>query len=68
MFGIGLVIWAGAAIWVAVLLVWFAGAGSGPPPGPVATYLGLPATAYHLLGMYGGLVMLLVAWSRPVRE
>lgn len=55
-----LIVWSVAAIWVAVLLVGFAGAASSPPPGPVNAYLGLPATAYHLLGLYGGLVLLLL--------
>jgi hypothetical protein len=55
-----LVVWSVAAIWVAVLLVGFAGAASSPPPGPIDTYLGLPATAYHLLGLYGGLALLLI--------
>jgi hypothetical protein len=55
-----LVVWSVAAIWVAVLLIGFAGAASSPTPLPVDTYLGLPATAYHLLGLYGGLALLLV--------
>jgi hypothetical protein len=56
-------IWAGAAAWVGVLLVmsvtvWQA---SSPPPGPEATYVGLPATIYHLVGLYGGAAFMLAA-------
>ena len=57
------VVWLVAAAWVGVLLVWYvASTGtSGPPPVPEARYLGLTATAYHLIGLYGGAA--LVAWS-----
>ena len=62
-------LWALAASWVGVLLimsvtVWQA---SGPPPGPVATYLGLPATVYHLLGLYGGVALVLASAFGPER-
>jgi hypothetical protein len=50
--GIGLV-WLLAAAWAAALLLAFAGSSS-PPPGPGTTFLGIPTTAYHLLGLYGG--------------
>lgn len=54
------VVWMIAALWVAGLLVIFRDGASGPTPGPAATYVGLPATTYHLLGLYGGLALLLV--------
>ncbi len=60
-------VWLVAAIWVGVLLlmsltVWQA---SGPHPTPDRSYLGLPATAYHLVGLYGGAVLvLLLAFGR----
>ncbi|HUP54081.1 MAG TPA: hypothetical protein VM408_01135 [Methylomirabilota bacterium] len=58
--------WIGVAVWAAFLLVWYQTAcgcsmvdpASLPPP---ATYLGLPATAFHLLATYGG--GLLVAFA-----
>ena len=56
-------IWGLAAIWIALLLA-FAQASSttsSPTPTPPATYLGLPATVYHLLALYGGLVLLVLA-------
>jgi len=61
------VVWVIAAFWVGALLFIFRNGASGPTPGTVDTYLGLPATAYHLLGLYGGLALLLVErWrARP---
>jgi hypothetical protein len=61
------IFWTVAAIWVGVLLlmyftVWEA---SGPPPGPEATYLGLTATVYHVLGLYGGLALVLASAFGP---
>jgi hypothetical protein len=58
------VLWTVAAVWVGILLlmvvtVWQGS--SSPPPGPVQTYLGLPATVYHLLGLYGGWALVAVA-------
>ncbi len=64
------IVWLVAAVWVAVLLVmsvtvWQA---SSPPRLPEQTYLGIPATAYHLLGLYGGTVLvLLLAFGRSAR-
>lgn len=60
-------LWLFAAVWVGVLLlmyltVWQA---SGPPPGPEATYLGLTATVYHLIGLYGGVVLVLIGAFGP---
>ena len=55
-------LWLVAAAWIGVLLVWYkAVGGDGPPPPPEDTYLGLTATIYHLIGVYGG--ALLVAAS-----
>ncbi len=57
-------VWLLAAVWVGVLLIMYVTVWSGsssPPPGPVTTYLGLPATVYHLIGLYGGVVLTLVS-------
>jgi hypothetical protein len=60
--------WLVAACWVGLLLVmsvtvWQAS--STAPSAPDATYLGLPATAYHLVGVYAGSVLvLLLAFGR----
>ena len=56
------ILWLVAAIWVGVLLVmsvtvWQA---SGPTPTPEQEYLGIPATGYHLVGLYGGAVLVLL--------
>lgn len=63
-------LWAFAATWIGVLLVmsvtvWQAS--SPPPVSQPATYLGLPATVYHLLGLYGGLALALIAAFGPER-
>ncbi len=57
-------VWLLAAVWVGVLLimsvtVW--SGSSGPTPGPINVYLGLPATVYHVVGLYGGLVLILAS-------
>lgn len=54
--GIALV-WLVAAAWVGVLLVMDASMGSGPTPTPDTTYVGVPATVYHLVGLYCGAVL-----------
>lgn len=59
-------VWLLAAVWVGVLLVmlvtvWEAARPVGPTPVAEATYLGLSATAYHLVGLYGGLVLAMLA-------
>jgi hypothetical protein len=56
-------VWVVAAVWVSVLLVmastvWQA---SGPPPIPEQSFLGVPATGYYLLGLYGGASLMLLA-------
>ena len=61
--GVALV-WLVAAIWVGVLLVMYVtvwqASTSGPSPVPDQTYLGIPATVYHLVGLFGGAVLVLV--------
>lgn len=60
-------LWLFAAIWIAVLLLWYqANVRAGAPPGIERAYLGLPATVYHLVGLYGGLLLVLVAAFGPV--
>ena len=61
--------WSVAALWVGALLfmagtVWQSS--STVPPGPEATYLGLTATVYHVLGLYGGWVLVVLAARQPV--
>jgi hypothetical protein len=57
--------WLVGAVWIAVLLVAYVAAEPGPPPTPDEMYLGLSATIYHLVGLYGGLVLvLLLAFGR----
>jgi hypothetical protein len=60
-------LWGLAASWVAVLLVmtvtvWY---GSGPSPQPEALYFGLTATVYHVIGLFGGAVLVLVSAFAP---
>jgi hypothetical protein len=53
-------IWLVAAVWVGMLLaIDKLIGGDGPIPAPEATYLGLTATVYHLVGLYGGLPLVL---------
>jgi len=61
--------WAVAAAWVGVLLilvltVW-EGSSVGPTPVADPTFLGLPATAFHLAGLYGGFVLSMIATFGP---
>ena len=63
--GVALV-WLLAAVWAGVLLAWYVAAGaSGPPPAHEATYLGLTAAVYHLTGLYGGAVAMVVSAFGP---
>ncbi|HUF07063.1 MAG TPA: hypothetical protein VMP86_06705 [Candidatus Binatia bacterium] len=60
-------LWLVAVAWVGVLLVmsvtvWQA---SGPPPGPEATYAGLTATVYHVIGLFGGAILVAVSAFGP---
>lgn len=69
--GIALV-WLFAAIWVGVLLVVYMtvwqGSTTGPYPAPEESYLGMTATVYHLIGLYGGgALVLLLAFGREGR-
>jgi hypothetical protein len=59
-------LWAFAAAWFAVLLVLPFQASS-PPPVPGETYVGLPATFYRMLGLYGGAVLVVAATFAPER-
>jgi hypothetical protein len=59
--------WGVAAVWVGVLLVmantvWQA---SSPPPTPEQSFLGVPATGYYLVGLYGGALLMLLAAGLP---
>jgi len=55
-------IWLVAAVWVGVLLLMYVTVweGASPPPTPEQAYLGLPATAYHMVGLYAGAALVLV--------
>jgi hypothetical protein len=56
-------VWLIAAVWVGVLLAWEAAyyGASRPPSEMPRTFLSVPVSAYHLLGLYGGAA--LVMWS-----
>ncbi len=61
--------WIVAAVWVGALLVMFVtvwqSSTLGPSPTPEETYLGLPASVYHLIGLYAGAVLMpLLAFGR----
>jgi len=62
------VLWLGAATWIGGLLVFSqvtCGCSMPEPVAPEATYLWLPATVYHLAGVYlGGAFMAVAAFSR----
>jgi lysylphosphatidylglycerol synthetase-like protein (DUF2156 family) len=63
--GIGIaVVWLMAAVWIGALLVMY-NAASRPPPEPEATYLGLTATVYHLVALYGGALLVAIAGLQP---
>lgn len=56
--------WLLAAVWVGVLLIAYVAA-SNAPAGLGQAYLGVPATVYHLVGLYAGSVLvLLLAFGR----
>ena len=62
--------WAGAAIWAGALLVWYqvACGCSSPPPVPEATYLGIPASAFHFAAAFvGGALVVVAAFGSPSR-
>lgn len=56
-------LWLLAAFWIGVLLVMYQAACgcSSPEPPPTVYYAGLPGIVYHLVGLYGGLVLILVS-------
>ena len=58
--------WIITATWIGALLLQYQfmyGSASQAQPGPEATYLGLAATAYHLVALYvGGLLVTLAAF------
>lgn len=61
-------LWALAASWVAVLLVMYVTvwqASSSPPQPPQALYVGLTATVYHVVGLFGGVVLVLISAFAP---
>ncbi len=62
-------LWLLAAVWVGVLLLMYNTIWEhvGPQPVLQPTYLGLPATVYHLIGLYGGLALVLVSAFGPER-
>jgi hypothetical protein len=64
------VLWLVAALWVGLLLVWYLMNGGCDCPGPLPTektYIGLTATVYHLVGLYGGAVLMVLATFPPSR-
>jgi hypothetical protein len=63
-------VWVGAAGVIGALLLWSQAlcACTRPYPSPEATYLGLTATVYHLVGVYvGGALVAVAAFSRALR-
>jgi len=58
--------WVAGAIFIGVLLLMYQSA-SRPPPGAEETYLGLTATVYHVIGVYGGALATLIAAVGPKR-
>ena len=67
-------LWLIGSAWIAVLLVMYQAMGSRPPPSPEDTYLGLTATVYHVIGVYGGAVLVAIsalgpdAWFKPAAD
>ena len=61
--------WAGAAIWAGVLIWYQTACGcSSPPPVPDATYLAIPASAFHLAAAFvGGTLVTVAAFGSPGR-
>ncbi len=62
--------WVVAAVWIGVLLLMYqAMCGCSSPPRPrELTYLGLTATAYHLVGLYGGMALVVAEALRATRR
>ena len=57
--------WVAAAVWIGVLLAMFQSVG--PPPAPQERYLGLTATVYHVVAVYGSAVLVTIAAFGPRR-
>lgn len=55
-------LWMVAGVWIGALLgmVQLTCGCSGPTRPPELTYLGLTATVYHLIGLYGGLALVFI--------
>lgn len=60
-------VWLGAAVWAAVLLVMSVTMSLSPPRGPEATYVGLTATVYHVIGLFGGAALVVASAFTPDR-
>ena len=58
-------LWLVAAAWIGALLLWSQAMSSRPPLQPEETYLGLTATVYHVIGLYGGAVLVLASTFGP---
>jgi len=58
--------WAAGAIFIGVMLLMYQSAAR-PPPVEEETYLGLTATVYHVIGVYGGALATLIAAVGPKR-
>ncbi len=59
--------WLIAAVWIGGLLLMYqvqCGCSMPLPVEPERTYLGITAATYHLVGLYGGLVLVSLAASR----
>jgi hypothetical protein len=56
-------LWLVAAVWIGgLLLMWQAMCACSYPPRPAqATYLGLTATAFHMAGLFGGVLLAIAA-------
>ncbi|MEO6579029.1 MAG: hypothetical protein ABIO99_09055 [Candidatus Limnocylindria bacterium] len=64
-------LWTIASLWIGVLLLMFqatCACSRAEPLPPELTYLGLTATVYHLVGLYGGLGLVLYGTSRVRRD
>jgi hypothetical protein len=57
-------VWTAAAAWFAILLV-FPFQASSPAPVADQTFVGIPATFYRMLGLYGGAALVLVSGFAP---
>jgi hypothetical protein len=58
--------WVAGAIFIGVMLLVYQ-SGTRPPPAAEKTYLGLTATVYHVIGVYGGALATLIAAVGPRR-